>query len=420
MMSTIHPRVRFAACVGLAAAAIGCSAAPQPTLVSNVPGAIAALGDESFVRPLEGLSKEHLEAYHRGRTLFDKNFTPAEGLGPLFNNTSCKACHGWPNSGGGSAELLTIIGATDAGGAPRTLKEKGGPVISDHAIMGTPREQFPLGTQAISKRTSPPTFGTGLIEAIPADDITARLAASPRREALGIHGRTNVDGGALGRLGWKAQTADMLSFTVTASNFEMGLSSSQRPYEFFANMPPQQLASPAAYPSVGFVKDYFDQRGEAGRKPDLTDEQVKDLTAFQRYQAPPSPLPFTPQAKVGQASFERIGCAECHVPAMVTGANAIGIPAGVNVPLYSDLLLHDMGEALSDGIAWQGRAKGPDWRTVPLWGLRYKQRYMHDGRTNSLEEAIQLHGGEGAQTVAGYNGLDAATREALRAFLLSL
>jgi len=380
-----------------------------------------SLGDSasSFVQPLPGLSDAQVAQYQRGRALFDHTFTPAEGLGPLFNNTSCKACHGFPNSGGASSELLTLIGG-DSNGVPRTLKEKGGPVISDWAIAGIPREQFPLAVTAISKRTSPPTFGTGLLEAVATADLTAQLAPDSRKDSLGIRGKANSDGGAIGRFGWKAQTADMLSFTVTAANFEMGLSSPQRPYEFFPNLPPQFLASPSLYASVSFVASYFDQRGAASASPDLTQAQVDDLTAFQRFQAPPAPLPLSLQAKAGQATFQQLGCALCHTPQFKTSPNAIGIPSGLAVNCYSDLLLHDMGPLLDDGIRYQSAAKGSEWRTTPLWGLRFKQRYLHDGRTNSLEEAIMLHSGEGAKVAAAYQALGTSDRSALLAFLSSL
>ena len=409
---------RFGACALLLAAAVGC-AGPDRSIDSQVPGAIAVLGEASFVRPVAGISAEAAAAYHRGRTLFDKPFTPDEGLGPLYNNISCKACHGFPNSGGASAEALTVI-AGEYNGAPVTLKEDGGPVISDRAVQGVPIEALPLQTVAISKRISPPTYGEGLIEAIPAKAILAALLPSEARTALGIRGRANWDFNQIGRFGWKAQTGDMVSFTVTAANFEMGLSSPQRPYEFFPNMAPQAHASPAAYAKSPVVKAFFDARGPAARKPDLSAQEVDDLTAFQRYQAPPPPLALTAQARDGGALFNRVGCVECHTPAFQTGPNKIGIPEGLDVALYSDLLLHDMGAELADGIRWQGRAGSQDWRTPTLWGLRFRQRFMHDGRASSLEDAIQWHGGEGQAVTDAYNRLAAGEKDSLRAFLMSI
>lgn len=417
-MQTKH----YLAAAALGLFLVGCQAVTRD-LTASTPGLPGNIGDESFTRPLSGLSEANLAAYHRGRELFDKNFTPSEGLGPLYNNTSCKACHGFPNSGGSSPELLTLIGG-ESNGAPRTLKEKGGPVISDKSVLSVPLESLPLETKYISKRISPVTYGTGLLEAIPAADITAQLAPSARKQELGISGRTNLDGDKIGRLGWKAQTSDMRSFTITASNFEMGLSSPDRPYEFFPNIGPQMLAAPALYATdsakLAFVKEYFDARGAASASTDLTAQNVDDLTAFQRYQAPPVPLALTEQAKQGEEVFKKIGCAECHAPGFKTGPNSIGIPEGQTVAAYTDLLLHDMGAALSDGIAWQGTAKGSEWRTTPLWGLRYRRWLMHDGRTDNVEEAIQLHAGEGQKVTDAYNALATVSKDALKAFLLSI
>lgn len=401
---------------------VGCQTVNRD-LTATTPGVSSNIGDESFTRPLAGLSEANLAAYKRGRDLFDKNFTPADGLGPLFNNTSCKACHGFPNSGGSSPEILTLI-AGETNGAPRTLKEKGGPVISDKSVLNVPLEMFPMEAKAISKRISPATYGSGLIEAIPVGDITAQLAPSARKQELGISGRTNLDGDKIGRFGWKLQTADMRSFTITASNFEMGLSSPERPYEFFPNILPQMLAAPALYATdsakLQFVKEYFDARGAASASPDLTKENVDDLTAFQRYQAPPPPLALTEQAKQGEEVFKKVGCAECHTPSFKTGPNSIGIPEGVTVAAYSDFLLHDMGPELSDGISYMGTAKGSEWRSTPLWGLRYRRWFMHDGRTDNLEEAIQLHAGEGQKVTDAYNALQTVSKDALKAFLLSI
>ncbi len=389
---------------------IGCL--PRDLLVSGT-------GDDVFVKPVDGLTAAQKEQFNRGRVLFEKVFTPASGLGPLFNNTSCKMCHGFPDSGGGSWEPLTII-AGDVNGAPRTLKEEGGPIISDKAVQGIPLEQFPLSATAISRKISPVTYGLGLIEAIATADITANLGASARKKELGIVGKVNYDGGELGRFGWKDQTGNMRSFTVTAANFEMGLSSAERPYEFFPNMLPQAVASPPLYASVSFVTDWFDKRGAASTSVDLTKQDVDDLAAFQRFQAPPPPLPFTAQALQGEEIFSKIGCAQCHVPSFKTAKNAIGIPAGLTVQLYSDLLLHDMGPLMDDGIKWMGAAKSTEFRTTPLWGLRYRKRFIHDGRTDSIDDAIRNHGGEAAKVVTAFNALDPAARDALRAFLLAI
>ncbi|MNX74513.1 hypothetical protein D3C86_1059560 [compost metagenome] len=125
------------------------------------------------------------------------------------------------------------------------------------------------------------------------------------------------------------------------------------------------------------------------------------------------------EAQKGERLFAGIGCAECHTPQMKTGPNAIGIPEGLDVPLYSDLLTHDLGESLNDHLI-QGVAQGPYWRTTPLWGLRHRRLLLHDGRAGTVEEAIRFHGGEGAKVRGAYEALPAPDQGALKAFLLSL
>ena len=112
-----------------------------------------------------------------------------------------------------------------------------------------------------------------------------------------------------------------------------------------------------------------------------------------RLLAPPPRGAITPEVQAGEQVFQRIGCAGCHVPTWTTGSSPIAALGGVTFHPYSDFLLHDMG-ALGDGIE-QGRARGTEMRTMPLWGLRMRQMFLHDGRTRSLADAIGAHAGQG-------------------------
>lgn len=402
----------------------GCGVAATPEPVTRDPG---------LVTPIAGLSSAQVAQFKRGRVLFERNWAPQEGLGPLFNDTSCVSCHGLPSAGGGSARMTTLV-AGEKNGAQLTLVELGAPMIQDFAIRvvaedGTrmPLEQIPSEARYVSRRTSPPTFGDGLIEAIPEADILAQLEANPRKTELGIKGLANAEFHQIGRFGWKAQKGDLVEFTQQACQFELGLSTPGRPQEHFPNLPPQKLASPSHYgnPETPWVTAFFDQKVASGRDmsaPDLTAEQVADLVAFQRFQAPPPRLPLTAEAAIGEKRFAEIGCALCHTPTMKTGPNPLGIAEGLEVGLYSDLLLHDMGEALSDGLI-QGIAQGRHWKTTPLWGLRFRERFLHDGRASTLEEAIQAHGApdsEARKVVEAYQALPTTDREALKAFLKAL
>ena len=117
--------------------------------------------------------------------------------------------------------------------------------------------------------------------------------------------------------------------------------------------------------------------------------------------------------------FSQIGCASCHVPTMTTGNNPVAALSNQRVNLFSDLLLHAMGAGLADGIE-QGRAKGDEFRTAPLWGLSRRDRFMHDGGSNTIEKAILRHGGEAQNARDRFGGLSPTDHDALLAFLDSL
>jgi len=118
-----------------------------------------------------------------------------------------------------------------------------------------------------------------------------------------------------------------------------------------------------------------------------------------------------PASTDGKRIFGAVGCAKCHVPSMRG--------SGGDVPLYSDLLLHDMGAALDDKIV-QGDAAGADWRTTPLVGVGLRPRFLHDGRAATLRDAVLDHGGEASIVRARFFDLDEADQQALYRFLLAL
>jgi CxxC motif-containing protein (DUF1111 family) len=123
--------------------------------------------------------------------------------------------------------------------------------------------------------------------------------------------------------------------------------------------------------------------------------------------------------------FTQIGCAACHVPSLRTGASPIAALSNRQAELYSDLLLHDMGDALADNRP-DGAADGREWRTTPLWGLRLMRQFLngqafllHDGRARTVEEAITFHGGESAASRLAFMSLTPAQRTALLDFVES-
>jgi CxxC motif-containing protein (DUF1111 family) len=144
---------------------------------------------------------------------------------------------------------------------------------------------------------------------------------------------------------------------------------------------------------------------------------------YLRLLAAPAPGPSTPERDRGGSLFTQVGCAACHTPVLHTGPNVIAALSNKPVTLYSDLLLHDMGDALADDRP-DGGASGREWRTTPLWGMRLIRDFLngevfllHDGRARTIEEAILLHGGEAQGARDRFQALGESDRAALVDFV---
>jgi CxxC motif-containing protein (DUF1111 family) len=375
---------------------------------------VAPDGGDLLDAPLEGLSSPELAAFIRGDREFGRRFAPATGLGPIFNDVSCAACH----SGDGRGRpdnALSRIGSPDDG-MHRAL---GGPQIQDRAIPGAIPEAIPAGVP-VSLRLPPPVFGAGLIESIPEAEILGR--ADPEdADGDGISGRPNwvippswvppgePGGGSaprIGRFGRKAQTTSILQQTVEAYLQDMGITTDFLPDE-------------NRNPLAGHPHEAADT---------IADPEVSATTAFAvvnylRLLAPPAPGQSNATRERGATLFAEVGCASCHVPVLHTGNAAIPALANRPVALYSDLLLHDMGDALADHRP-DASASGREWRTTPLWGLRLIRQFLngdafllHDGRARTIEDAILVHGGEAERSRVLFGSLNATDRAALVDFV---
>ena len=360
--------------------------------------------------PLPGLTLEQRALFERGRGLFQTEFTPETGLGPLFNNNACSQCHEDPVVGGIGEEVerhATAFRAT-AFRAPTCddLGAHGGPVIQDsvtpalHAALGIDREPVPAAATDTAVRTTASLLGFGLLEAVPDAEILA-LADQADRNGDGISGRPNrTADGRVGRFGRKGQVATLREFTAGAFVNEMGITSPTEPRE--------QTIDGAPLPAgVDPTPD-----------PELTQDAVDATTAFIRLLAPPAPLPRTFVEERGRVTFVLIGCAGCHVPALVTGFNRVPALNLKIVRAYTDLLLHDMGPGLADICL--GQARRAEFRTEPLMGLRFKTTFLHDGRAPTIAAAIRLHAGEAARARNRFLALSWLERSALVRFLQGL
>ena len=287
------------------------------------------------------------------------------------------------------------------------------------AARGAEFERVPTDV-IVSLRLPPPDFGVGLIEAIPEAAILAN--ADPNdSNGDGISGRPNFarspdfvpgsEGGgriALGRFGRKAQTTTLLQQVVEAYLEDIGVTSDFRPHE---NRNPMSSVPVEAV--------------DRATDPEIPASTVMATLHYVRTLAPSAPGAMTAQREEGQRQFSMMGCASCHVPTLRTGPHPIAALANKEVTLYSDLLLHDMGDSLADNRP-DGQANGREWRTTPLWGLRLMRQFLngdafllHDGRARSIEEAIMLHGGEARRARDAFASAPPATRTALTDFVKS-
>jgi cysteine-rich repeat protein len=346
-----------------------------------------------------GASAADLARFERGRAEFLETENVATGLGPVFNGTRCAECHHVPVVGGSSARTVTRI----AGGAGQDpLVDVGGPLLQTNGIMtaacSVAGEVVPPEATAVALRNTPALFGMGLIEAIP--DLSIRLMRERQRPPLSGRYNTNRATRRIGRFGWKAQVATLHDFAAEAYRDEIGITSPFAPEE------PAPQGVPAACDGA----------------PDLEDDG-NDVAAFADFMTLLAPLPKPPpafEARRGRRYFRRARCHTCHTDKYRT-SRTYPVPAlrNLKVPLFSDLLLHDMGPELADGIA-QEAATGSEFRTAPLWGVRASAPYLHDGRAATLEEAILAHGGEAEESRNRFLLLDATARALLVAYLNSL
>jgi CxxC motif-containing protein (DUF1111 family) len=397
----------MALAVGAAAALllVGCEAvwtdAPDPGDVMD--GAI------------DGLSAAERAAFAAGDEEFERSFSASEGLGPIFNNVSCAACH----SGDGRGRLENVLTRFSVGGSP--VPELGGPQIQDRAIPGAVHETLPAGAD-VSRRLPPAVFGMGLIEAIADSSILVR-ADPTDGDGDGISGRPNWvvaaefvpahepgagPGPRLGRFGRKAQVSSLHEQVVTAYHQDIGITS-----DFLPDENHNPLAGDGAR-SADRVAD-----------PEVTVGTVQNVVNYVRMLAAPLPGASTPERERGRQVFGSVGCAGCHAPSFVTGTSPVPALSGRRVELFSDLLLHDMGSGLAD-FRPDGGADGYEWRTAPLWGLRIAREFLngelfllHDGRARTVDDAIRLHGGEAAAARDAFLALPAADRAALLDFVES-
>jgi CxxC motif-containing protein (DUF1111 family) len=293
-----------------------------------------------------------------------------------------------------------LFGRSDGEGGFDPLLHLGGPVRSQRRIpgCGMQAEAAPKEANVKSHRQPPPLYGLGLIEAISDETIIAQIEAGAAADPGEVLGRVNYAGDRVGRFGWKAQAATLDQFVSGSLRDELGITSPSAPEE------------PSSW-----------RGGACDSREDPEDDgsRVGALVDFLLLLGPPDRSQDPEAVRHGESIFHQVGCGACHVPALRTAGSSEAALNDREVPLYSDLLIHDMGEYLADDVV-QGAAGSTDWRTTPLWGLGKKSRYLHDGRTTDLREVIELHSGEGRAARYRLRNRSRSDVNALIEFLRSL
>ena len=433
----------------------------EPIIASRLyaGGATTVFEESSFAfsTPAANLTGSNLDQHLAGDAAFEQVFVTApaplnQGLGSVYNNSSCISCHPKDGRAPHPTELNDFTGlflrgsvlGTDPYGGPKPIPGFGDQ-IQQKAVFGTePEAQFAVqysetevrlddGTKVIlrkpvyylintyiplpdqvmlSPRVGPPVFGLGLLEAIPEESIVS-LADINDANNDGISGKPNFVWNfetstlQLGRFGWKAINPTVLQQCAGAYNNDMGVTN--------------------PYFSVESSYGQTNNTDVNTNDPELTQEELDDVAFYCRTLAVPAPRNLdNREVVVGEEIFNAIGCAKCHVPKHETG-NFPGIPEISNQTIYpySDMLLHDMGFGLADDRPSYD-ANGQEWKTRPLWGIGLTEvvgghtHYLHDGRARNLTEAILWHGGEAVQSVSEFRSLSKQNRKQLLTFLNSL
>src|SRR2546425_3335909 len=401
----------------IAAVVLVAAAGARAQFLAGAPG--VGVGPAGAGGMLDGLTGLQPDFFTTGLGEFEEADGLAEGLGPRFNLDSCVGCHSQPATGGTSPEVNPQVAVATAFGALNQVPSfitLNGPVrearfkytpngtrdggvhglfvisgrndgTADASGCNIQQENFAaqLAAGNVSFRIPTPTFGSGLIEQIPDWAILAnRNANALVKASLGISGHPNQNGndGTIARFGWKAQNKSLLLFSGEAYNVEMGITN-----ELFQTERDET-------PTCQLVTTPNNVTATDGTTLPEGLSAIEKFAFFMRFLAPPTPSPDTPggadSIARGRKLFTDVGCALCHTPTLNTGNAAVAALRNQSVNLFSDLLVHDMGPGLADGVT-QGQAGPREFRTAPLWGLGQRLFFLHDGRTSDLREAIRAH-----------------------------
>jgi len=367
---------------------------------------------------IPGLTTQQLAEHAVGDNEFSHIFTQQEGLGPVFNQTSCNSCH----IGNGKGDLVTALTRFGkiTGSTFDSLVNENGPDLLPNAIPGYLGDVLPADANAITHRIAPIVMGQGFIAALsdssilanayPHDGVSGRpnyVSPTPFFIPQLIH--TPLNGKYIGRFGKKAIKVTLQDQVVFALKKDLGGITSDYDQTDIYNY------------LVGI------NSGNIVQDPRVSAGFVNHLVFYLRtLKVPPRRNTTDPDVIEGEQLFTGIGCTSCHIPTMVTASSDIAALSNQTFHPFSDFLLHDMGSGLDDGVP-EGSAQSFEWRTAPLWGVGLSGNsqggqlfLLHDGRATSFSDAIAFHGGEAAGRRSAFFTLTQQQQQQIIKFLQSL
>jgi CxxC motif-containing protein (DUF1111 family) len=377
----------------------------NPNHLSTTPGAGGAPS------PLQAAMDE-------ARDTFSEVEAFEDGIGPVFNNTSCVSCHESPRSQVGTASQITELRAGHFNGITFT-DHPGGSLINDRANDRSIQEHILSGNEVQTLRLTLSIAGDGFVEAIDSNTLQAIANAQPAAQRGTLIQVPVLEAGGTaraGRFGWKNQNSSLLSFAADAYLNEMGVTNKLLNTENTSNGTVVQGGP-------------FDGKGDPAATGEDDAGDINEFTFFMRSMKAPPRGPITAQVTAGQSTFTSIGCAVCHVATITTAPAGTSINGGAlivdpavgdkNIHPFSDFLLHDVGTG--DGIVQNGgQGTRNQVRTAPLWGIGARTRFMHDGASLTVAAAIQRHANQAATAKNNFNALSAANQSDVLAFIFSL
>jgi CxxC motif-containing protein (DUF1111 family) len=366
--------------------------------------------------PYDSLNKDNvvaLRSFNDNRFIFEEFETVEDGLGPTYNAQSCRECHQNVVTGGASQVAEHRTGHLRNN---QFFESLGGSLIQSRATNPDIVERVAVTDDIRTFRISTNTLGAGFVECIANNTLLAirdRQPSSRRGTALTVPILEAAGQARIGRFGWKCQHGSLQSFSADAYLNEMGITNPLLPEENSYSGSDISQYDPVA-------------------DPEDDGEDVIAFANFMRSTKVPSRGPITADVQAGEAIFQQIGCATCHVPSMTTSpagsvinGGAFTVPAALGDKIihpYSDFLLHNIGTG--DGIPFLPTAEfastANQIRTAPLWALRTRNRLMHDGLSFTYQDAILRHAGQASRVTSQYNRLSATQKNQLFAFLGSL